>query len=267
MKTLALSTTLLTALAASAFAAPAFATTAVGLAGDRTLVKINLDTAEVIGMQEVAYDGRLLGIDYRPATNTIIAVTDTFDVVTIDPVTGEWSLITTMSAGMDIAQDAAVIVDINPVPDALRFMSGTTNHRINLTTGEAMVDGDLHFADATDGTPVIGGTAYSNSFGSPESTQMFNIDTERAALLQQTAPNAGANEMRAEIGVSFEGPIAFDIVTDADGTNTGWIFANGMMHTISLDDGSILESWEIAALDVSLRDLTVFTTPLEALGQ
>jgi|GEM_PF-6502322 len=52
MKTLTLATSL-TAL----MAAPALADTAIGLAGDRTLVTIDLETAEVTGMQDADYDG------------------------------------------------------------------------------------------------------------------------------------------------------------------------------------------------------------------
>lgn len=252
MKTLALSASL-----AALMTAPVLADTAIGLAGDRTLVSIDLATGQVTGMQDVDYEGRLHGIDYRPATQQLIAVTEDFEVVSLDAETGAWDLIVVMSEGMEIADGAAVIVDINPVPDALRFMSGTTNHRINLSTGEVMVDGDLHFEDSADGTPMVGGTAYSNSFGQPESTSMFNIDTERSALLQQTAPNDGTNVMIGELGVMLEGPIAFDIVTDAEGMNTGWIVANGALHTISLAEGMVTNSWEIEGLDVTLRDMAV----------
>lgn len=252
MKTLTLATSL-TAL----MMAPALADTAIGLAGDRTLVTIDLNSGQVAGMQEAQYEGRLLGIDFRPATNSVIAVTDEFAVVNLEPETGEWTLLVEMSEGMEIEDDAPVIVDINPVPDALRFMSGTTNHRINLATGEVMIDGALHFGDDTDGTPMLGGTAYSNSFGSPEETTMFNIDTNLTALLVQTAPNDGTNEMRGALDVEFDGPIAFDIVTDAEGMNTGWLSANGALHTVSLAEGEITNTWEIDGLDVILRDITV----------
>ncbi len=251
MKRLILATSL------SILAAPAVSDTAIGLAGAHTLVTIDLETGQVTGMQDADYQGRILGIDFRPATNSLIAVTEDFAVVDLDPATGEWSILAQMDRGMEIADGAPVIVDINPVPDALRFMSGTTNHRINLTSGEVMVDGDLHFGDDTEGTPMVGATAYSNAFGSPSETTMFNIDTDRAALLVQTAPNDGTNEVRGDLGIEIAGPVAFDIVTDAEGMNTGWLSANGMLHTVSLEDGSITNSWEIDGLDVELRDLTV----------
>lgn len=242
---------------ASVLALPVAADTAIGLAGERTLVMIDLAAGQVTGMMELDHDGQLMGIDYRPATDSLIGVTEAFEVVEIDPMTGSWSLIVAMETEMEIADGAPVIVDINPAADALRFMSGTVNHRINLSSGAVMVDGELTFTDGTEGTPMVGGTAYSNSFGRPESTAMYNIDTDRAALLRQTAPNDGDNTVIGMLDVTFEGPVGFDIVTDAEGENTAWLAANGMVHTISLEDGSIIESWSIDGLDVTLRDLTV----------
>ncbi len=260
MKRIALSASLV-----ALMTAPALANTAIGLAGDRTLVTIDLNSGMVSGMQDVQFDGRLHGIDFRPATNSLIAVTDGWDVVSLDPESGDWSLVVSLAEQIEFDEDHPVIVDINPVPDALRIMSGTENFRIMLDTGEVHADGALHFDDDTEGTPNIVATAYSNSFGSPDESQMFNLDLERAALLQQTDPNAGANVMIGETGVSFEGPVAFDIMTDEDGTNSGWISANGALHMVSLDDGSIIKTWEIEGLDVELRDMTVFAMPLDDL--
>ncbi len=245
---------------ASTFAFPALADTGIGLAGERNLVMIDLASGQVTGMTEMDYDGRIHGIDFRPATNSLIGVTEGFEVVNIDPETGEWELIVAMDTEMEIEDGAAVIVDINPAADALRFMSGTTNHRVNLSTGEVMVDGDLTFAEGTSGTPMVEGTAYSNAFGEPESTAMYNIDTERAALLLQTAPNDGDNKMIGALGAMIEGPIGFDIVTDAEGNNTAWLSANGALHMVSLESGAITGTWEIEALDVTLRDLTVMAS-------
>lgn len=246
-----------TAALIGALAAPVAADTAIGLAGDRTLVMIDLGSGQVTGMRELDMQGRMLGVDYRPATDSLIGVTDTFEVVEIDPETGALSVIVQMDTEMAIADGAAVIVDINPAADALRFMSGTTNHRINLGSGAVMVDGSLTFTDGTEGSPMVGGTAYSNSFGRPEGTVMYNIDAALGALLVQTAPNAGDNEVIGSLGVMLDGPIAFDIVTDADGNNTAWLAANGGLHTVSLADGSVTGSWQIAGLDVTLRDMTV----------
>ncbi|NBB98949.1 MAG: DUF4394 domain-containing protein [Alphaproteobacteria bacterium] len=242
----------------TATAAPLAAQTAIGLSGDRSLTMIDLGTGAVTGSQDVMVEGRLLGIDYRPNTDTLIAVTDAFEVVDIDPATGMTTPLVTMSMPLPIEGDTPVIVDINPAADALRFMSGTVNHRINLGTGAVMVDGSLHW-DSMDGAPMVGATAYSNSFGKPDATAMYNIDTDAHALLRQTAPNDGTNVVIGELGAMIEGPVAFDIATDAMGTNTAWLSANGAIHTVSLDTGMVTQSWDIDGLDVTLRDMTVMT--------
>lgn len=240
----------------TATAAPLAAQTAIGLSGDRTLTMIDLGTGVVTGSKDVMVEGRLLGIDYRPNTDTLIAVTDAFEAVTLDTATGMAMPLVTMSMPLPIDGTAPVIVDINPAADALRFMSGVVNHRINLTTGAVMVDGSLHW-DGMDGAPMVGATAYSNSFGKPDATAMYNIDTNAHALLRQTAPNDGINVMIGDLGAMIEGPVAFDIATDAMGTNTAWLAANGAIHTVSLDSGMVTQSWEIDGLDVTLRDMTV----------
>ncbi len=239
---------------------PAFAAgTAVGLIGDRTLVMIDTATAQVTGMQPVAIEGRLLGIDWRSPDGTLIGVTDSFAVVRIDPMTGAVSEIVQMDTPLPIVDGAPVIVDINPAADALRFMSGTVNHRVNLTTGAVMMDGELHFgADSgTEGVPMVVATAYINNLGKPETTAMFNLDLERAALLRQAPPNDGTNMVVGSLGVMVEGPLTFDVGTAEDGTNTAWATSGMMLHQIDLDSGTVTGSWEISGLDSALRDLTL----------
>lgn len=77
---------------------------------------------------------------------------------------------------------------------------------------------------------------------------------------RQTAPNDGHNTVIGALGLTIEGPISFDIVTDASGTNTAWLAANGALHSVSLETGAITRSWQIEGLDVVLRDLTVMAT-------
>ena len=252
--------TLAALLATAALTVPAYAETALGLTGDRTLVMIDTATAAVTGTVDVQGVTRLHGIDYRPGTMTVIGVTDEQAIVTIDPMTGETTPLSTMTTMMDIAEGAPVIVDVNPAADRLRFMSGSTNHRINMDTGEVTVDGALNW-DSSDANAATGlmvaATGYTNSYGKPEATSMFNIDTGMSALLQQTAPNDGTNASIGMLGVKLEGPVAFDVATTADGTNTAWLAANGGLHTVDLATGALTGSWAITGTDDVLRDLTI----------
>ena len=238
---------------------PAAAETAIALVGDRTLLKIETATAAVTAQIDAQIEGRLLGIDYRPGDKTLVGVTADHRIVVIDPMTGAVA----EKAAMDVmlpSVDGPVVVDFNPAADRLRFMSGTTNHRVNPDTGEVTVDGalaflaeDMHAGEA----PNVVAAAYTNSYGKPEKTAMFDIDATLSGLVQQTAPNDGTLAAIGKLGVTLEGPVGFDIATTEDGTNTAWLAANGGLHTVDLATGAVTGSWTITGTDQPIRDLTI----------
>lgn len=250
---------LTTAALFAATALPAAAETAVALSGDRTLLWIDTATAAVTGTVEVQGVDRLLGIDFRPGDQTVVGVTDDHKIVVIDHMTGAVTEKATMNTMLP-SVDGPVVVDFNPAADKLRFMTGTTNHRVNPDTGEVTVDGslayvaeDMHAGEA----PNIVAAAYTNSFGKPEKTAMFNIDATIAGLIQQTAPNDGTLAAIGKLGPVLEGPVGFDVATKADGTNTAWLAANGGLHTVDLATGALTASWTITGTDLPIRDLTI----------
>ena len=250
---------LATAALVAATALPAAAETAVALTGDRTLLWIDTATAAVTGQVEVQGVDRLLGIDYRPGDKTVVGVTADHKIVVIDHMTGA----TTEKAVMTVmlpSGDSPVIVDFNPAADRLRFMTGTTNHRVNPDTGEVTVDGslayvaeDMHAGEA----PNIVAAAYTNSYGKPEKTAMFNIDATISGLIQQTAPNDGSLAAIGKLGATLDGPVGFDIATTADGINTAWLAANGALHSVDLATGAVTASWPVTGTDQAIRDLTI----------
>ncbi|MGX0977217.1 hypothetical protein ACSSVY_002945 [Roseovarius sp. MBR-51] len=237
--------------------------TAIALSGDNMLHKIDVATATVKASMPVEGVSRLLGIDLRPATGQLIGVTDGFEIVEIDPETGATTVISKMDKELPIDRDAAVIVDFNPKANKLRFMSGTTNHRVDIESGAVTVDGSLTFdsADMHAGeAPAIVAAAYSNSFGTPEATAMYDIDSTIVALIQQTSPNDGTLAAIGKLGIAGAEPYAFDIATDAEGKNTAWLVSGSMLHTVSLDSGSVAESWELTGTDgAAVRDITFMT--------
>lgn len=251
--------TLATAALFAASALPAAAETALALSGDRTLLMIDTATAAVTGTVDVQVEGRLLGIDYRPADMTVVGVTADHRIVVIDPMTGAVTEKATMNVMLP-SVDGPVVVDFNPAADRLRFMTGTTNHRVNPDTGEVTVDKPLAFVaeDMHAGeTPNVVAAAYTNSYGKPEKTAMFDIDATLSALVQQTAPNDGTLAAIGKLGVTLDGPVALDIATTADGTNTAWLAANGGLHTLDLATGAVTGSWTITGADQPVRDLTI----------
>lgn len=245
---------------ATALPAAAFADTALALTGDKTLLMIDTATGAVTGTTEVQGVTRLLGIDYRPGNMTVIGVTDTQAIVVIDPATGATAPLSTMTVPLPIMAGAPVIVDVNPAADPLRFMSGMVNHRINMDSGEVTVDGALNWeaGDANaEGPLMIGAAAYTNSFGKPEKTAMFNIDSGLSALVQQVKPNDGTNKTIGMLGVTLDGPVAMDVDTKADGTNTAWLAANGGLHMLDIATGAVKASMPITGANGAIRDIAI----------
>ncbi len=133
-----------TAAALAMSASVAAAKSAVGLVGDNTLVMI--DAKQPAAGKTVAVKGveRLLGIDVRPADKKLYGVSTDGTVVTIDPMTGETSKVSTLDKM--IPSSVQAIVDFNPAADKLRFMgSDGTNLRADVTSGKVTTDGNLAF--------------------------------------------------------------------------------------------------------------------------
>ena len=172
----------------------------------------------------------------------------------------------TVSASMEVkgaSKLLAVIVDFNPMANKLRFMTGTTNHRVDIESGAVTVDGSLAYEDAdmhAGEAPAIVAAAYINSYGKPESTAMYDIDSTIVALIQQTSPNDGTLGAIGKLGIEASDTYAFDIATDAEGTNTAWLVAGSMLYTVSLESGAVDKSWELKGTDgATVRDITFMT--------
>ncbi|MCW1934028.1 DUF4394 domain-containing protein [Pararhodobacter zhoushanensis] len=176
----------------------------------------------------------------------------------------EISTIVNVNERLPIEDGVPVIVEINPQADALRFMSGTVNQRVDLTSGAVEMDGPLSFdpqGEHNTQTPMVVGSAYLNSVGRPTETAMYNIDTEMSALLMQSPPNDGTNVVIGMLGEQLSGPVGFDIASSAEGENTAWLAANGALNVVDLETGAVTQSWELQGVDGEIRDLAIVPTP------
>ena len=134
----------------TAFALPvasvANAAMVLGLSGDKTHVMFDTEKPEVASSMDVTGVDKLAGIDFRPATKTVVGVTPDSTLVTIDLDTGAATEVAKMDNPLAMG-DTPVIVDFNPMADRLRYMTGTTNHRVHPDTGAVTVDGSLAIDD------------------------------------------------------------------------------------------------------------------------
>jgi hypothetical protein len=142
-------------------------------------------------------------------------------------------------------------------------MTGTTKHRVNVDTGEVTVDGSLAFeeGDMHKGeTPNIVAAAYTNSFGKPSETKMYDIDATIVALIRQTSPNDGTLASIGKLGIDGSDAYAFDVATNEKGENTAWLAAKGGIHTVSLETGKVEKSWSVEGSPGAIRDITFLTS-------
>lgn len=253
-------TALTSALVIAATASVAAAQTAVGLVGDNTLVMIEGAKPAVTKSMKVEGVDKLLGIDVRPANKMLYGVGADGTIVTIDTKTGKATKVSKLDKMLPAGATAA-IVDFNPAADKLRFM-GTdgTNLRVDTDSGKVTTDGSLAFeeGDMHKGEkPNIVAAAYSNSFGKPEKTAMYDVDATIGALIHQTKPNDGALKAIGKFGIDKAKSYAFDIHTTADGKNTAWLVADGTLYTVALESGKATKVGQIQGAKGMIRDIAV----------
>jgi hypothetical protein len=250
----ALSTTALTLSLGAALAAPA-----VALVGDKTLVMFDTETRAVSATVEISGVDKILGIDVRPSNGTLVAVTPAMEIVTIDTATGAATMVSKMDVELPVA--GPVIVDFNPAADKLRFMSGTTNHRVDIESGKVTVDGSLNWKEGdmhVGETPMIAAAAYINSYGKPEKTAMFDIDSTIVAVIQQVSPNDGT--LSAIGKLKIEAPAAnyaFDVQTTEAMENWGWLVNGSTLYTVNLETGEATATGTLDGVEGEIRDIAI----------
>lgn len=245
--------------ASGAAVTAANAASAIGLVNANTLVMFDTETRAVSGTMEVTGVDGLAGIDIRPADNMLYGVTLSGEVVTIDTASGAATVKSTLSEKLPSYEGA--IVDFNPMADRLRLMGADgTNHRVNVDDGAVTVDGSLAFEEGdmhAGETPAIVAAAYTNSYGKPEATAMYDIDATIVALIQQVSPNDGTLAAIGKLGIEGGSTYAFDIHATEDLSNTAYLVVDNVLHTVDLETGAA-EAWgAIEGVDGMISDIAI----------
>lgn len=232
-----------TALAGLAFlglSGMAQAATLMGLTADGSLVRIDTETRRASAPMRVrGAEGALLGIDVRPADGRLYGVTESGQIVTIDPMSGMATRVSQL--GERFESGGRAVVDFNPVADRLRLMgSSGVNFRVNVENGQVVRDGQLKYQAGTplaDTAPRITAGAYTNSMQGAQQTMLLTVDGVLGQLNLQAPPNDGVQQMRGRIGNGVPATAAFDILTEG-ATNTAYLLAGGVLHTLNLENGT-----------------------------
>lgn len=162
--------------------------------------------------------GSLVGVDYRPANRALYGLSKTGIVYRINTTNGNAN----RTAKLRTAGGRAVTprgdsfgVDFNPTVDRLRVTSDTDqNLRVNVSTGETIVDPDIRYRGGGR-DPQATGVAYQNNQASAfgGSTKIFYIETRSDTLATAADANSGVINAVGNLRVEAAVIAGFDIVT------------------------------------------------------
>ena len=154
------------------------------------------------------------GIDVRPSTGELYAVTTANRLYVLNPVSGAATPVGT-AAFSPPSLTGSVGMDINPVVDRVRLVNDADlNLRVNPITGAlAAQDTNLNPGD-----PNVTAVAYSSNFSGAASTVLYDIDTGSDELAKQNPPNNGTLVPVGALGLDAGSATGFDI--DSNGTAT-----------------------------------------------
>ena len=158
---------------------------------------------------------QIVGIDVRPANKQVVAVGSTSRLYRIDVASAAATAIGSAAFVPGLA-GTSFGFDFNPTVDRIRVTSDARpNLRLHPDTGAtAAVDGQLSYAAADPGagsTPRVVASAYTNSVAGATTTQLFDLDAARDALVLQNPPNNGTLVSIGSLGIDIGDNVGFDI--------------------------------------------------------
>lgn len=247
-----------TLLAGIALTGAARADMIAALSNATTLTTFETKTLKVgKTMPVTGVSGRLVGVDVRPADGLLYGLSEDGTVYTIDVASGR----ATMKVKLEtmLKPGTKGLVDFNPVADRLRIIGADgTSLRANVDDGKVAVDKPLNYAAGDQGAgkaPMVTAGAYSNAFKGTQATVLYDIDTATGAFLRQVPPNDGTLNTIGMTGI--KGEMAFDIVSDGQGGNRGWLVAGGALHSLDIATGKATLLGKVAGLPNGVRDIAV----------
>ncbi|RZL11057.1 MAG: DUF4394 domain-containing protein, partial [Hymenobacter sp.] len=154
----------------------------------------------------------LIGMDFRPATGELYAlgyalIGQQVQLYKANLTTGALTPVGSAQR-LDLGTNPARIgFDFNPTADLIRVTgSNRVNLRLSPATGAlAGTDTQLAYASTdpnANATPVVGSSAYTNSFIGTTTTVLYDIDLAASRLVTQNPPNAGTLNTVGTLGVN-----------------------------------------------------------------
>ncbi|WP_373523911.1 DUF4394 domain-containing protein [Aquiflexum sp.] len=148
----------------------------------------------------------IVGLDFRPATGTLYAVSNKSRLLTVNTANGQ---VSPVGSGLIPILDGETFgFDFNPTVDRIRLVSNSgQNLRLHPDLGTVVAtDGKLN-----PGMPMVNGAAYTNNVARATSTLLYVIDSKTNMLFKQDPPNDGVLVAVGDLGIDFKDENGFDI--------------------------------------------------------
>lgn len=201
----------------------------------------------------------LVGLDFRPATGELYALSNGNQFYKIDTNSGAASPVGNALSLIDVSKS----FDFDPVNDTIRLVTTLRkNLRVNPNTGAiAAADqiltyaaGDPNFGAATQ----VVQAAYTNSVPGAVSSTLYNLEATRDVLTIQSPQNGGQLHTVGSVGVTLGTFLCFNGMDISGHTGTGYvvgknILSGGMventLYTIDLTTGLFELRGAVAGLE------------------
>lgn len=182
------------------------------LTSDNKLLNLNAKNPSTV-ISEVTISGlqngeNILGIDFRPATGQLYAVSSSSRLYVVNLQTGAARALGTAAFSPAI-NGTAVGFDFNPTVDRIRLVTSSgQNLRLNPETGGlAAEDGAINGVS----NAKIGSVAYTQNRAGATTTVLFDIDVANDKLHRQDPPNNGGLVEVGSLGYDVDEVGGFDI--------------------------------------------------------
>lgn len=209
----------------------------------------------------------ILGIDFRPRTGQLYALSSGSRIYTINKTTAAATFIGALRTPLS---GTSFGFDFNPtLIDRIRIVSDADqNLSVDPNTAATVVDTPLAFAadDVNVGrNPSAVGAAYDNNFyGASASRTLYDIDSNLDILVTQNPDSSGTLRTVGKLGVDTTNVVGFDI-TSATGTAYALLTVAGFqaLYTIDLTTGDASLVGLLSITGVTAMAVEIGTAPAD----